>query len=194
MKKEFSREEFKASVPQIELIQDPQIKEGVYRAWELGLKDSDFDTVFCRFSPIYPGTINLVEHHRNVARKALLLAECIQEDNQFPVRMDYVLAIALIHDLCKIRDNTPIGDTVDKSEDGKQMPHAFFSAYYAINAGLPVEIASGALTHTGHTKKIPTCLEAIIVSYADMCDVDALRLIYGRELNIEALHRDNRCI
>lgn len=189
MKKVFKVEELLEALPQIQMIQDDMIREGVCRAWELAYGDSAFEDIHCRFSPFYPG-ITLLEHHKYVAEKARLLASCIQEEYHYSIRMDYVLAIALIHDICKLRDNIPEGDNIEKSTDGHQMPHAFFSAFYALNAGLPTEIASGALTHSTHTKKVPTSVEAIIVSYADLCDTDMHRIAAGRELNIEAIHRD----
>lgn len=189
MKKPFQKSDFLQAVPQVELIQDEAIRNGVIRAWELAYADSAFEDIHCRFSPEYKD-MTLVEHISNVSQSAYNLAVFLNEKYPYHLRTDYVLAIALIHDLCKLRDNIPIGDTVDKSEDGHLMPHAFFSAYYALNAGLPTEIASGALTHSTHTKKVPTCIEAIVVSYADLCDTDMHRFTHGRSLNIEAIHRD----
>ena len=190
MKKTFDRNELIQEVPQVELIQDPAIREGVIRAWELAYADSAFEDFRCRFSCEYEKSITLPKHMRSVAQRSYDCAKHIMAEYGFNLRLDYVLAIALVHDLCKYRDNVPVGDTVDKSSDGHQMPHAFFSAFYALNAGLPTEIASGALTHTRVTKKMPTCLEAVIVSYMDLVETDMFRWIWGRELNIEAIHRD----
>ena len=192
MKKPFDRNEFVKEVPQVELIEDPAIREGVIRAWELAYADSAFEDFRCRFSCEYDANITLPQHIRSVAQRSYDCAKQIVAEYGFTLRLDYVLAIALVHDLCKLRDNVPTGDTVDKSEDGHQMPHAFFSAFYALNAGLPTEIASGALTHSHHTKKVPTCLEAVIVSYMDLAETDVFRWIWGRELNIEAIHKDPR--
>lgn len=190
MKKSFDREELLKQIPQIDLIQNREWKEKVIHAWELAYNDSSFEELTpILFSPFYPAP-TLLGHTRSVTQASLNLAEVMKQEYGYDIDTDVVIAVAALHDISKLREHEPDGNGgVRKSELGKIYQHAFFSAHYAVEVGLPDKIVAAIFSHTGNTKQLPTSLEGIIVTYGDMTDADMHRFVNGRPLHVAKIHK-----
>ena len=190
MKKAFDKEELIAGIPQINQIQNGDWKEKVLQAWELAYNDSPFeDLKSIRFSPFYPAP-TLLEHTRTVTQASMGLAEVMKDAYGYDIDMDVVIVVAALHDISKLRENEPDeAGGIRKSSLGKMYQHAFFSAHYAVQVGLPDKIVAAIFAHTGNTKQLPTSLEGIIVTYGDMTDADMHRFVNDRPLHIAKIHK-----
>lgn len=180
-----SYEKVKEAFPQTELIGDPKIKKAVYDIWLEVFEQSAWDDLRApRFNPLCPD-IALVDHVRCVTEGSIRLAKATEDIFGTEIDYDTLIASALLHDVSKLIEMEPDGKSgVCKSKIGKTYQHAFFSAYYAKAHGLPDEIVTTVLTHTGLSKQLPTTREGVILFYADMADADMHRFEAGAPLNI----------
>ena len=190
MKKPFSRDLILREIPQLNLISQEDMREKAIKAWELDYTDSDYeDLETVNFSPYYPKP-TLLGHTRSVTEASLLLAKNLLKEYDYPIDLDDLIVMAALHDISKLRENISDGNGgVKKGPVGAAFQHAFFSAHYAIEAGLSDKVVAGIFAHTGNTKQLPTSLEAILVTYGDMADADAHRFSYDRPLQVAKLHK-----
>lgn len=190
MKKPFDRQKLIEEIPQIEQIKNEDWKEKVIRAWELAYDASNFDDLSAvLFSPFYTAP-TLVGHTRAVTENSIRLAENMEKEYHYGIDMDVVICIAVLHDISKLREHDPDGvGGVKKSPIGAAYQHAFFSAHYALEVGLPDKIVAGIFAHTGNTKTLPTSLEGILVTYGDMADADMHRFTHDRPLQVAKIHK-----
>ncbi|WP_434311437.1 HD domain-containing protein [Hominifimenecus sp. rT4P-3] len=189
MKTDFSRDELVALIPQIEQIEDAALRDKVVKAWELAYQYGNFENLkTARFNP-FCDYVTLCQHTRSVTEGSICLAKILQKEYQYDIDMDAVISIAALHDISKLLENTPKEDGgIQKTEVGRSYQHGFFSAYYSLQAGLPHKISAAILAHTHQTKTLPTSLEGILVTYADLSDADAHRFYMGKTLHVSDLH------
>lgn len=190
MKKPFDREELIREIPQIEQIHNENWKEAVIKAWEMAYNDSEFDELTTvLFSPFYDAP-TLVGHTRAVTENSIRIAENMEAEYHYGIDMDVIICVGVLHDISKLREHVPDGNGgVKKGPVGEAYQHAFFSAHYALEAGLPDKIVAAIFAHTGNTKTLPTSLEGIIVTYGDMADADMHRFTHGRPLQVAKIHK-----
>ena len=190
MKQPFSKRMLIKEIPQIEQIQNAEWKEMVIKAWELAYNDSNFEDLSAvLFSPYYAAP-TLVGHTRAVTENSIRIAENMEAEYHYGIDMDVVICVGVLHDISKLREHDPDGNGgVKKSPVGESYQHAFFSAHYALEAGLPDKIVAAIFAHTGNTKQLPTSLEGIIVTYGDMADADMHRFTHGRPLQVAKIHK-----
>ena len=154
-------------LPEIELIGDQALKDGVVYTWQLAFKDTLWqrldDVPFA--SGATPG-ISLIQHTRAVVQAAIQLAEIMAATHGIKVELDKVVAGAVLHDVSKIVEyEAPDGRQA--SVIGKRFPHGFYGAVFAIQAGLPDEIAHLIVSHTHTSPVAPQTMEGIIIRDAD---------------------------
>lgn len=191
MKKAFDAKTLVAEIPQIAQIKNEEWREKTIKAWELAYADSNFEELTpVLFSPFYPNP-TLLGHTRAVTAASIFLAQNLIDEHHYDIDLDAVIVISVLHDISKLREYNPTSDGgIEKSEIGRTYQHAFFSAHYAVKVGLPDKIVAAIFSHTGNTKTLPTSLEAIIVTYADMVDADAHRFLTERPMHVAKLHKN----
>lgn len=188
--KSVSIDHVKKLFPEIDLIEDPNLREKVALIWQEAFSESSWDKLEdAKFNPISPG-VTLVTHTRSVTKGALALAEIHKEFFDFQYDKDELLAVCLLHDVCKLleQDGDPDG-TSHKNKIGKTIQHGFFSGYYAKKYGLSNSIIATVVAHTGNSKTPLRTPEGVILLYADLFDADCHRLACGLELHLDKIKK-----
>ena len=168
-------------LPEINLIQDPEIKEGVIRTWETAAKLGGWDPdelTTIPFTLLLPDTpISLITHTRAVTNTAIKVAETLS--NFYPslnINMDYVIAGALLHDVGKLMEyaKDPNTGKVIKSSEGKIIRHPISGA--ALTYGkLPNEVTHIILAHSKEGDFVSRIVEAIIVHHSDFLNFEPFK-------------------
>lgn len=163
-------------IPEIKKIQSKELQKKVVLAWKFAFQDSPWD---CAIDEVpFNDKINrvtLVRHTRSVTQEAVVMAKHLQKTYDVELNLDYVLAIALLHDCCKLVETKPDANNASvKSEVGGLYPHGAMSFVYAKKAGLPEEVCHAILTHTAQCRMTPKTLEGLLVRYVDSLDADCL--------------------
>lgn len=172
-----SREDVVRAFPEIERIEDDDLREGVIGAWMTAIEENRIDDLIAvQWFPkeqarLGIGDEGLVDHVRDVTQGAIALAELLIERRGEDISMDTVIAGGLIHDVSKLYEHE--GDEPTDIEELLGHPH--FGVHVTAQAGLPVELMHIALSHSGRTAVDPATLEAALVRYADEAAADAIR-------------------
>lgn len=159
--------------PEINLIQDEDLRGKVVRAWVKAWEYGGWERI--EQAPLVIKAVKKeeagVEHIRTVAKMARALAEIIRDFSQVPINMDYVLAGALLHDVGKALEYAPEGAA---PLAGEMLRHPISGAFIALEVGLPLEMAHIIATHSVEGTYVSQTLEATLVSFADYASFDVL--------------------
>jgi len=163
--------------PEVDRIEDDELRAGVVEAWERAMADNDVSdlTELPWFPPgqrelgIPMDEENLVPHVRDVTRGAIALAESLAETRGTDVDRDLVVAGGLVHDVSKLYECHGAEDT----EIGDLLGHPYYGVHAV--ADLPVELAHIVLSHSPRTNVEPAFVEAEIVKRADEVAAAAIK-------------------
>ena len=172
-----TEETVRAAFPELEAIEDDDLRARVVRAWTTAIEENDVEGLHA--VPWLPPTqrdlgledARLVDHVRDVTDCALALAETLTERRDLALSLDTVVAGALVHDVSKLAEfdgmePTPVSDLLG---------HPYYGVHVVSRAGLPVELAHIVLSHTPRTTVEPATLEAELVRRADEAAAAAIR-------------------
>lgn len=169
--------------PEVEQIRDEALRQAVVDIWATAWETSEWEKLEdCPKGVELPLAHNLLTHSRAVASFAMSLCEQHREFNGIAMNRDEVIAIALLHDVCKLHEFTKTATGYAKSRIGNIYQHGYLSAHWAQEAGLSEEIVHGLISHTPLSGVVPQTQEAVLVHYADFADTDALLLEAGLTL------------
>lgn len=162
------------ALPELEQIEDAQLRAQVRQVWFKLAAESAFDDLGAL--PVSPRLdYSHITHNRSVAAMAIAVAEILERFHGTGVDRDRLLAGALLQDASKLVEYEPNEDGgVRLSTLGEHFPHAFYAAHAALAAGVSPAIAEDILTHTYEAAGFPRTLEAKILFYVDQIDVAAL--------------------
>jgi HD superfamily phosphodiesterase len=172
-----TEETVRAAFPELEAVEDDDLRAGVVRAWATAMAENGVDDLAA--VPWLPPTqrelgleeARLVDHVRDVTECALALAETLADRRALALSLDTVVAGALVHDVSKLAEfdgmePTPVYDLLG---------HPYYGVHVVARAGLPVELAHIVLSHTPRTTVEPATLEAELVRRADEAAAAAIR-------------------
>lgn len=168
--------------PEIEWIEDAQLREQVTRTWELALERSaltpeDLETI--------PFTLLLkdckttfMEHKRCVVHIARNSAKAIQElmGGSLSIDMDTIVAGAILADVGKLLEYEigPDGKS-RQSALGSLLRHPFTGVALALECGVPAEVCHTIAAHSGEGDMITRTPEGWIVHHADFMAFDPFK-------------------
>ncbi len=159
--------------PELEWIQNEELRESVARTWELALEGSPLDAddlnriPFTLLVPDCPATF--MEHKRCVVHIARKSAEAMQEflGKGLPIDIDTVIAGAILADVGKLLEYEKEGGETRQSARGKHLRHPFTGVALAMASGVPDEVCHIIAAHAGEGELVKRTTEAIIVHHAD---------------------------
>jgi putative nucleotidyltransferase with HDIG domain len=165
-------------LPEIEHIDDHELREKVALVWEVALDRSAFDSL-----DSIPFTLliedledTLIEHTGRVTRTAVAAAMARGD-----MDMDTVVAGAILHDVGKVLEYEPgPGGKVVKSEMGKRLRHPVSGAALAQELGLPLDVVHVVAAHAGEGNMVSRSPEAILIHHCDMIDFETTKARLGR--------------
>ena len=178
-------DEIRALFPELEQIQDPELRDGVIDIW----LDLAAETAWERFEDI-PKNLKeekhttLVGHIQGVTQMALAMADIAESLHGVEVDRDLLIASCILHDISKPLESAPdpggpsTGTRVPPgkiTEFGEKIQHAVYGAHKIWAKGLPkaMELAHLVITHTRTSNTRSKSYEAALLFYADWADSDA---------------------
>ena len=181
------RNELREIWPEIEWVQDPELKEKVYQTWEYALQQSVLSPKDLERIPftllIQDCKVTFMEHKRAVVHIAVNGAKAMQEffGNNLPINMDYLVAGAILIDVGKLIEYVLEDDVAVVGKTGKLLRHPFSGVALAMRFGVPDEICHMIATHSSEGDLGKRTIESIIIHHADFMSyepfkADTLRL------------------
>lgn len=173
------REELLVILPEIELIEDDTLREGVAKTWEDGLSRGSWmpqDIKRMPFTLAKKVNINFAQHVRSVTKICLAVAETFDEIYQGELALDHdtLIAGALLHDVGKLLEMEEVEGAFQKSKDGKLVRHPFSGVALADANGIPPEVQHIIGTHSKEGDPYKRTPEAVVVHLADFMNFDTI--------------------
>lgn len=159
--------------PELEWIQDEDLREATARTWELALARSpltpaDLSTI--PFTLLVPDLkVSFMAHKRCVVHIA---RESAQKMNEFfatdlPVDLDVTIAGAILADVGKLLEYDLKDGQSCQSTTGRYLRHPFTGVALAMEAGVPDEVCHIISAHAGEGDMVKRTTEAYVVHHAD---------------------------
>ena len=167
--------------PEIEWIEDPDLKEKVYQTWEYALEQSVLspeDLQEIPFTLLFKDCqVPFMEHKRAVVHIAVQSAKAMQQffGDKLPIDMDVLIAGAILIDVGKLIEYVLEDGKAVVGRTGKLLRHPFSGVALAMRFGVPDEICHmiAAHSHEGDLGKRTT--EAIIIHHADFLSFEPFK-------------------
>jgi putative nucleotidyltransferase with HDIG domain len=175
------------SLPEIEEIQDPTLREQVVEAWALALSETEFERIEDIPPTGIPGSPAMLrgtqaDHCRGVATMALGLVDGLERAlGPIQVNRDILVASGLLHDVGKPYEFSPRNLERWRSNPGAvgnpSVRHPVYGVHIALMAGLPEAVVHSVGAHSIHAEGsfVAPSLENVIVQYADIAFWEVLK-------------------
>jgi putative nucleotidyltransferase with HDIG domain len=159
--------------PELEWIEDEQLREATARTWERALERSPLEPADLHeipFTLLVPGLeVTFMEHKRAVVHIARRAAEAMREffGEKLPIDMDTVIAGAILADVGKLLEYERVDGKAVQSERGKALRHPFTGVALAMECGVPDRVSHIIAAHAAEGDLVKRSTEATIVHHAD---------------------------
>jgi len=161
--------------PEIEWIQDNDLREKVTKVWEAALERSvltadDLNTIPFTLLCGPDLKVTFMDHKRSVVHIAKAAGEKCNEfyHGELPIDMDVLVAGAILADVGKLLEY--VLDENGKSVQGtygKYLRHPFSGVSISEEFGIPAEVLHIVATHAGEGDLVKRSAEAYMVHHAD---------------------------
>lgn len=161
--------------PELDWIQNENLRNKTTRTWELALERSVLTPEDLQAIPFTllcgPDLkVTFMDHKRSVVHIARAAGEKVNEfyHGELPVDMDVVIAGAILADVGKLLEY--VLDDNGKAVQGtygKYLRHPFSGVSLAEECGVPPEVTHIIATHAGEGNMVKRTTEAYIVHHAD---------------------------
>ena len=167
------KEEVKNLWPELEWIDNKELRENTAKTWELALERSvltadDLNTI--PFTLLVPDLkVTFMAHKRAVVHIALESGKKMNEffGDDLPVNMDVLISGAILADVGKLLEYELKDGKAIQGNYGKYLRHPFSGVSLAEEAGLPPEVCHIIAAHAGEGNMIKRSTEAYVVHHAD---------------------------
>lgn len=180
-RKEALRAGVRASLPELEQIGDPDLREKCVDAWVMALSQTEFESIEdipptgTPISAYLKAPLTQADHMRGTATIALGMVEGLEQvTGKTRIDRDLVLAAALLHDVGKAWEVSPRNLArwkADPAATGNpSFRHSGYGAHICLTVGLPETVAHTAGYHSGggEGEWIQRSMENTIVYLADL--------------------------
>jgi putative nucleotidyltransferase with HDIG domain len=161
--------------PELEWIQDPELREKTARTWELALEKSvlkpeDLNRIPFTLLCGPDLKVTFMDHKRSVVHIAKASAEKMNEfyHGELPIDIDVLISGAILADVGKMLEYEL--DAEGKAVQGKYgqyLRHPFSGVSLAEQCGLPASVCHIIAAHAGEGDQVKRTVEAYIVHHAD---------------------------
>lgn len=169
-------------MPEFELIRNQDLLKKCLLIWEKALEKGGWtldDLKEMPFTLLIKNTpINLVEHTRAVTLCSLRIAEVMLEqyEKKVHLKMDVLLAGALLHDVGKLFEYERKEGEFVKSKAGQLLRHPISGAAFASKFDVDDEILHIIAAHSKEGDGARRTVEAVIVNHADFVNFESLKI------------------
>jgi putative nucleotidyltransferase with HDIG domain len=175
------RESVEQLWPELEWIEDAELREQVTRTWVVALERSPLDPQdleqipFTLLIPDCPATF--MEHKRCVVHIARRSAEAMDEflGRALPIDLDVVIAGAILADVGKVLEYERVDGVAVQSARGQALRHPFTGVAVAMECGVPDSVCHIIATHAGEGNMVKRSTEAWIVHHADFMSYEPFK-------------------
>jgi putative nucleotidyltransferase with HDIG domain len=171
------RDSVRRSLPEIEQIQDEDLRNKVVEAWAFALSETEFNSIEQIRASALPDSPELTgatqgDHMRATAVVAQAIADGMERvHGDLGIDRDLLLACSLCHDVGKPFEFSPRNQKRWKSDVSvsgyPSIRHPVYGTYVALTVGLPEAVAHSAGAHSGEGELIRRSMENTIVHHAD---------------------------
>ncbi len=166
-------EEVKRLWPELDWIENKDLREKTTKTWELALERSvltanDLNSI--PFTLLVPDLkVTFMAHKRAVVHIAKESGKKFNEffKDDLPVNMDVLISGAILADVGKLLEYELKDGKAVQGNYGKYLRHPFSGVSLAEEAGLPPEVCHIIATHAGEGNMVKRTTEAYIVHHAD---------------------------
>ncbi len=175
------REELIKLLPELNLIQDTELREKTLAVWEDAITMGGWTVADLEKIPftllIANCPVNIITHTRGVTQTALVAAQKLRQfnNNSYEIDDDILIAGGLLHDVGKILEYKSTPEGVKKSDTGKLLRHPFSGAGLAMKHGLPDKVVHIIAVHAKEGDGGYRCPEAVIVHHADFMNFEPIK-------------------
>ncbi|MCY4079362.1 MAG: HD domain-containing protein [Caldilineaceae bacterium] len=165
------------SLPEVNEIEDEELRGRVIEAWAFALSESEFTRIDQIRGSGVPDSPALkdgtqAEHLRGVARMAQGLADGLEAvHGDIGIDRDLLWACALCHDVGKPFEFSPRNQARWQNDVGAvgfpSIRHSVYGVHVALTVGLPEAVAHTAGAHSAEGELIKRSLENTLVNSAD---------------------------
>jgi putative nucleotidyltransferase with HDIG domain len=159
--------------PEIDWIQDPELREQVTQTWIQALERSPLDPddlLEIPFTLLVPDCpTSFMAHKRCVVHIARPAALAMQEflGDALTIDLDTVIAGAILADVGKLLEYEKVDGEVRQSDRGRSLRHPFTGVALALSCGVPDEVCHIIAAHAAEGDLVKRTTEAFIVHHAD---------------------------
>lgn len=174
------QDKIKEMFPEIEHIQDSDLKAKTYRCIEVAMERggwTPYDLYEMPFTLLIPEcNVKMVDHVRGVTATSMAMADAFEKiyGNKIPIDRDILISGAILHDVGKLLEYVREGGKFFKSPNGKLLRHPFSGAILAGELGLPDEIQHIIAVHSKEGDHGKRTTEAILIHHADFANFEPL--------------------
>ena len=181
------REGVRASLPEIEQIQDADLREKVVDAWALALSETEFERIEDIPPTGIPGSPAMLrgsqaDHCRGVATMALGLVDGLEQAlGPIGVDRDVLIASGLCHDVGKPFEFSQRNLERWRANPGAvgnpSIRHPAYGVHVGLTVGLPEGVVHSIGAHSIHAEGsfVAPSLENVVVQYADIAFWEILK-------------------
>jgi putative nucleotidyltransferase with HDIG domain len=177
------RESVEKIWPELQWIQDPELREQTTQTWVVAferspLKPEDLEEIpFTLLIPDCPATF--MEHKRCVVHIAKKSAEAMDDflGKALPIHMDTVIAGAILADVGKVLEYETVDGKAVQSARGQALRHPFTGVAVAMECGVPDDVCHIIATHAGEGNMVTRTTEAWIVHHADFMSYEPFKTL-----------------
>lgn len=167
--------------PEIEWIQDPDLKEKVYKTWEYALEQSVLSPEDLQRIPftllVKDCQVTFMEHKRAVVHIAVQSAKAMQQffGDKLPINMDYLIAGAILIDVGKLLEYVLKDGQAVVGKTGALLRHPFTGTGLAMMFDVPDEICHMIATHSNEGNLGKRTTESFIIHHADFMSFEPFK-------------------
>jgi hypothetical protein len=167
--------------PEIEWIEDPELKEQVYQTWEYALEESVLSPEDLEVIPftllIKDCDVTFMEHKRAVVHIAADSARAMQRffGDKLPINMDYLIAGAILIDVGKLIEYVMEDGQAVVGKTGSLLRHPFSGVGLAMRFGVPDEICHMIAVHSKEGDLGKRTTEGLIIHHADFMSFEPFK-------------------
>jgi len=167
--------------PEIEWIQDPDLKEKVYQTWEYALENSVLtpdDLLTIPFTLLVKDCkVTFMEHKRAVVHIAVESARAMTRffGDKLPINMDFLIAGGILIDVGKLIEYELQDGKAVVGPTGKLLRHPFTGVALAMRFGLPDAVAHTIAVHSHEGDLGKRTVEGWILHHADFMSFEPFK-------------------
>jgi putative nucleotidyltransferase with HDIG domain len=167
--------------PEIEWIENEELREKVVQAWVYAVENSVLtpeDLLKIPFSLLLKDcNVSFMNHKRTCVQLAVDMAKTMTANfgQEISIDMDVLIAGAICIDIGKLMEYEIIDGTLTTSSAGKIVRHPFSGVAIAARFGLPPEVQHIIATHSKEGDLGARTVESIIVHHADFVSFEPFK-------------------